>query len=88
MSVSVRVFWGENDICLGRLSKADCSPYVVGLVQSVESLHRTKRLSKWELLLPSCLKLGLELQLERESFWVSSLLAADLGTCQPPELCQ
>ena len=39
-----------------RLSEADYSLMWVGLVQSVEELHRTKRLSKRKLLLPDCLQ--------------------------------
>ena len=35
----------------------------VGLIQSVEGLNRTKRLSKRELLLPDCFKLGHQLPL-------------------------
>ena len=45
LSVSVRVSLHEINIGIVGLNKADCSPNVVGLTQSVEGLTRTKRLT-------------------------------------------
>ena len=54
--MSVRLFVDEINILFGRLSKADCPPNV-GLTQSVERLHITKRLNQREVLLPYFLEL-------------------------------
>lgn len=62
----------------------------VGLVQSIEDLHRTKRLSKRKLLLLDLFELGhqsfpdFHLRLKHDSSWVSAWLASGLGTYRYP----
>ena len=43
LDVPTRVSLGGVNIGTGRLSKADCSPAVVGLVLSIEGLGRTNK---------------------------------------------
>lgn len=60
LGVPVKKFLDEINIQISKLSKADCLSKVVGLIQSVGGLYRTKRLSKgvFTLSLPYCLEAG------------------------------
>ena len=47
LSVPVKDFLGTANVCINRLSQADCPPALrLGLIQLVEDLNRPKWLSK------------------------------------------
>lgn len=51
LGMFMRVFLDEIDICISRLHSGDCPLQCVCLIQSIEGLYRTKRLSKGEFVL-------------------------------------